>query len=205
MKMDKTLEIYKAPHPNAPRRSKRPVGYVTMTFSRRAWLRFNKEHPELKISDAEKLNIVETFHENLWKECVENRNGVLLPERMGKLEIITYKASRKRLKIDRVTSKNLGYVVHKNPVLKDDGKKAFVDFITKSESYNMINKALWGFIPLGTFMRAKNAAFSENRGKYKGDKNNRAAGYRKDLFYKKLFARENDEEVLKTYNEFDFS
>lgn len=203
--MDTTLKPYKPNHPNAPRRVRQPLGNVKLSAHARAQLLFDKKNPDIKLADREKGKILKAFNENLAKECVDNRNGVVLPERMGKLEIITYKASRKRLKVDRYNSKKIGLEVHINPVLRGDGRKTFVDFDVKSDSYNMMNKMLWAFIPSTKFKREKNAAFEKNRGKYKGDTKSRAAYYRKDNFYRKLAAKAIDAELLKTYNEFDFS
>jgi len=162
---------------------------------------FRAEHKECKLKDAELTSILQAFNENMMQAAIDSRAGVTLPNRMGKLQVVTVKKG-KRKRIADVASARLGVVVH-NRVNTGGGIFPLVSLDISSDSYDMPNKYLWEFKVFKKHLRIIGKMFDANRTYFSPAKKDLAMRWRKDKFYKKEFAMKQAAELLLTYNEFD--
>lgn len=136
--------------------------------------------------------------------AVNSREGVLLPKRMGTIQILAIRTNPANRGLDAVTSEKLGVRVHFNG-LKNDGKACFIQNDLRSDSCDIPNKHLWEFKPSVNFNVEKRQEFDKNRKKFKDVDSNFSSKFRRKKFFQKEHAKKKEEEILKTYNEFDFS
>ena len=206
MKID--LVPYAPAHPKAPKFSKKTkvvkannIGKMEPKVMRSvdAHRRFRSAHKACKYKDSELTTILKAFNQNLMQAALESRAGVTLPNRMGKLEVITVKLG-KRKRINKQMSEELGVTVH---LKKLRSTVPVINLDINTDSYNMPNKYLWEF---GAFARHKKTVwgmYEENRTYFAPAKKDLAMRWRKDKFYKKEFAMRQSAELLLTYNEFE--
>lgn len=209
--MDETLVPYKPGHPEAPKFKRRTKGVAINKHTEKAepkikystypHKRFRAAHKECKLKDSELTAILRAFNENMVEAALTNRGGTLLPNRMGKLQVMMYPKGNKR-RIDRATSEKLGYEVGFS-ILRNAGKFPYATIEVYGDSYNMPNKYLWEFKASAPFRRAQQEVLVVDRTRFVGARKEYIAYYRKEKFYKKEFAKKNDEELLLTYNEFE--
>jgi hypothetical protein len=211
--MNIELIPYIPPHPNAPLFIRKTKGiYIDsntkkskpkVKTSRSTQGEFKKKNPEVKKTTKELTNIIRTFNKNLCEVALNNRAGVLLPYRMGKLQVVMCR-SVKSNNFDEHTSKKLGYKVYFNR-LKNAGKFPLAQLDFYSESCNLPNKEFWEFKANPVLKKNIQNVLLIDRTRFSDVKNTLSIYGRRDRFYKKEFAIKNEEELLKTYNEFDFS
>lgn len=209
--MNTELTPYKPGHPEAPKFKRRTKGvsiniHTKKPESKRKYSdlvhnRFRSSHLECDLKNYELTYILEVFNKNMLQAALENRSGVLFPNRMGKMQVVSVKQKDKQ-RVDPKTSKELGYEVHENKN-KNGGIYPLVIVDVYGDSFNMPNKYLWEFKASAGFKKEVQDAIKKDRTRFNPVKKEYIAYYRKDKFYKKEFAKEKQIELLKTYDEFE--
>jgi len=97
---------YREPDLKAPRFRQESSNIIDADFIKAIKEKHSK-YKDLNISTARK--IIKTFNETLWKEVVETRDGVQLPEGLGVLFIASCQAPMKE-SIDYAKSKKYNFV-----------------------------------------------------------------------------------------------
>jgi hypothetical protein len=184
------MKGYKAPDLNASRLRK-PVKRI---LSKEFFKDFREKHPELSsLDDSTIKKIVYTFNENIWKQVIENRDGVELPENLGYVFIGT-------CDFNKDTNINYGLSVKhsqeiKNRNLESDSKLAKIFYTNYQTKYKFANRELWGFQAIRQFKRSVYIAVDS---------------YKKvsEMFGKemrKLSAKKMQKNILELYDEFEFN
>ncbi len=208
--MHNILKPYKPAHPKAPKASRRAKGVLINAVNKAETKkiysiypheRFSAAHKECTLTNKERTKILRAFAKNLAQTALTNRAGVLLPNRMGKLQVLMY-PHVKQLKKDNYTSEKFGVVVHHSK-LKNAGKFPLATLDVYSDSYNMANKKLWQFAAAPSFRKAQFEEIQKNRTGFDDAKLEYILYYRKEKFYRKEYVKEQSAELLKTYNEFE--
>ena len=88
----------------------------------------------------------------IWKEVIENRDGVELPDSLGYIFIGTCPAA-KSVNIDYALSKKYGKVLQ-NKNWETDGKIAKIFYTNYSTKYRFKNRELWQFTAVRQFKKA---------------------------------------------------
>jgi len=137
--------------------------------------------------------IVDTFHDEIFNELLNNRNGVYLPKNIGKLYIITKDQPKEGFK-------------YLNYILSIGEKIGVIAFDHNLDKAGIIDSSIWQF----SFIRPKMNIIKE---KYKEDfmfymnffKRNKMNDKIFDIDSKKPYIStiENVEDPLKNYNEFE--
>jgi hypothetical protein len=194
------MKGYKAPDLNASRLRK-PVKRI---LSKEFFKDFREKHPELSsLDDSTIKKIVYTFNENIWKQVIENRDGVELPENLGYVFIGT-------CDFNKDTNINYGLSVKhsqeiKNRNLESDSKLAKIFYTNYQTKYKFANRELWGFQAIRQFKRSVAAEYPKVWQKYIA-----VDSYKKvsEMFGKemrKLSAKKMQKNILELYDEFEFN
>jgi hypothetical protein len=194
------MKGYKAPDLNASRLRK-PVKRI---LSKEFFKDFREKHPELSsLDDSTIKKIVYTFNENIWKQVIENRDGVELPENLGYVFIGT-------CDFNKDTNVNYGLSVKhsqeiKNRNLESDSKLAKIFYTNYQTKYKFANRELWGFQAIRQFKRSVAAEYPKVWQKYIA-----VDSYKKvsEMFGKemrKLSAKKMQKNILELYDEFEFN
>lgn len=194
------MKGYKAPDLNASRLRK-PVKKI---LSKEFFKDFREKHPELSSLDDNTIKkIVYTFNENIWKQVIECRDGVELPENLGYVFIGT-------CDFNKDTNVNYGLSVKhnqeiKNRNLESDSKLAKIFYTNYQTKYKFANRELWGFQAIRQFKRSVAAEYPKAWQKYIA-----VDSYKKvsEMFGKemrKLSAKKMQKNILELYDEFEFN
>ena len=126
---------------------------------------FKNKHPIYSKIDNNKFKkIIKLFNERIWKEVIENRDGVKLPDSLGYLFIGTCPAA-KSVNTDYALSKKYGKVLQ-NKNWETDGKVAKIFYTNYSTKYRFKNRELWQFIAVRQFKRAVAKSYPKKWRKY---------------------------------------
>ena len=128
-------------------------------------------------------------NEKIWKEVIENRDGVELPYSLGYLFIGTCPAA-KSVNTDYALSKKYGKVLQ-NKNWETDGKIAKIFYTNYTTKYRFRNRELWGFVACRDFKRSVAREYPKNWNKYPVMKNK----YRVAFLYKEEQGTENKLDV----------
>ena len=104
------------------------------------------------------------FNERIWKEVIENRDGVELPDSLGYIFIGTCPAA-KSVNTDYALSKKYGKVLQ-NKNWETDGKVAKIFYTNYSTKYRFKNRELWQFTAVRQFKRAVAKSYPKKWTKY---------------------------------------
>ena len=158
------------------------------------------ECKELKLEEIKK--IIHTFNENIWKTVIKTRDGVDLPAQIGHLFIGTCPASKKKPNVDLKTSiEYLKKIQHRN--WESDQHIAKIFFTTFGSKYRFRNHEIWAFDATRDFKREVAKTYPENWKKYvEVDPCVKISNVYKSNSYK-LDKKDEQQEQLKYYNEFD--
>lgn len=122
---------------------------------------FKEKYPKYKdITESDLRKIIRSFNETLWKEVIDTRDGVLLPEGLGVLFIATCQAPI-RQNIDFAKSKKYGVTVT-NKNWETDGRLAKIFFTSYPSNFKFQNRECWGFVACRNFKRAVAKYYPEN-------------------------------------------
>lgn len=106
-----------------------------------------EKHKELaNYSDKQIRDYIIGFNELIRDTLVEHRDGIVLPEHIGNLFIATYKPSKDRRPLDRVTTKKLGKRTYYHN-RHSEGYTGWAHYTYNLEKYNFTNCKLWKFQP----------------------------------------------------------
>ena len=155
------ISNFKQPNLNAPRYRDKVLGILNTETLKE----FKDKYPVYKNINNEKLKkIIRLFNEKVWKEVIENRNGVELPDSLGYLFIGTCPAA-KSVNTDYALSKQYGKVLQ-NKNWETDGKVAKIFYTNYSTKYRFRNRELWQFKAVRQFKRAVAKTYPEQWPKY---------------------------------------
>ena len=190
----------KEPDLNAPRY--RPITHniICVKFMRQ----FRKKFPKYKdVPDSKLREIIYVNNNNLWKEIIENRDGIEFPEKLGYSFIGTCNPPQATNPDYPTSFKHNKRIRHRN--FESDNYLAKIFYTSFAARYRFQNNKLWKFEGCREFTRAVGAAYPENWKKYvKVDNYTHIA---------KMFKKEKEKERRKNtersniavgdYNEFD--
>jgi hypothetical protein len=155
------ISNFKQPNLNAPRYREK----VFSILNTETLKEFKDKYPIYKEINNNKLKkIIRLFNEKIWKEVIENRNGVELPDSLGYLFIGTCPAS-KNVNTDYALSKQYGKVLQ-NKNWETDGKVAKIFYTNYSTKYRFRNRELWQFKAVRQFKRAVAKSYPKKWTKY---------------------------------------
>ena len=161
-----------------------------------------KKYPKYsKLSEADVRKIIKVFNETFWKEVIETRDGVELPEGLGQVFIATCR-NPKRENIDFAKSNKYGILIT-NKNWDTDGRLAKIFYTSYSTKYKFVNRECWEFIACRNFKRTVAKTYPENWNMYvqiDPDRKLRSV-YRKGVL--SMIHKKRLETKLKDYNEFD--
>lgn len=186
---------YKQPDVKAPRFRQEAVNIINDKFLKA----FKEKYPKYKhLTKVEAQRIIKYYNETVWKEVLETRDGVMLPENLGVIFIGTCR-SPMRQNIDYVKSKKYGVTVT-NKNWDTDGKLAKIFFTSYSSKYRFKNRECWGFVACRKFKRSLAKVYPENWNMYiQIDPTKKL----KETYKKKIYIEKKRNEDLIGYNEFD--
>jgi hypothetical protein len=186
---------YKEPDVKGARFRQKSINIINEAFIKE----FKDKYPKYNdLSKAEVDKIIRLFNETVWKEIIENRDGVQLPEGVGIMFIATCK-SPLRQNIDFVKSKKYGVTVTNNN-WETDGKLAKIFYTNYNTSFRFQNRECWGFIACREFKRTVAKTYPENWNLYiQIDPGKKL----RDNYKKKVYKEKIMNEKLNNYNEFD--
>jgi hypothetical protein len=189
---------YKKPDLNAIRYRPDSLTFLTNTLFKD----FKTKFPEYnKVSNKDLSKIIKTFNTNIWKEAINYRDGIELPEGLGYIFIGTCLPPTGK-NIDQVKSVKYGKQL-KNTNLASDGFLAKIFYSSYASKYKYEFRKLWKFKGCRNFTRSTSKAYRENWKLYvQVDKNFKiSALYKKTLI--RQYLNKQNKKKLNTYNEFD--
>ena len=155
------ISNFKQPNLNAPRYREK----VFSILNTETLKEFKDKYPVYKNINNDKLKkVIKLFNKKIWKEVIENRNGVELPDSLGYLFIGTCPAS-KNVNTDYALSKQYGKVLQ-NKNWETDGKVAKIFYTNYSTKYRFRNRELWQFKAVRQFKRAVAKSYPKKWTKY---------------------------------------
>tara|TARA_R110000868_G_C10756124_1_gene753594 strand:- start:195 stop:782 length:588 start_codon:yes stop_codon:yes gene_type:complete len=192
------MQNFKKPNLNAPRYRAPKVKLITKQYIKD----FKAKYPEHKDVDlALTKRIIKAFNEKLWRETIENRDGIELPENLGYLFIGACQQPTKE-NIDYGKSIKYGVkVTHKN--WDTDGYISKIFYSNYQSRYKLRDRVLWGFTANRYFKRAVTKEFRDNWKKFIViDKMFTVSKLFDKACMKNRIARQTKEKLIE-YNEFD--
>ena len=190
---------YKAPDLHASRLRIKPKRILTKDFI----AEFKEKHPEFSTLDDKTIKkIVMKFNENIWKEVIEYRDGVELPESLGYLFIGT-------CTFNRDTNVNYGLSVKygkeiKNRNLESDSKLAKIFYTNYQTKYKFANRELWGFQAVRQFKRSVAKEYPVSWQKYIVVDSYKKVSEMFSKALRKQRVKKEDKDILSSYDEFEF-
>ena len=155
------ISNFKTPDLNKPRYREKTLGLLNMELIND----FKEKYPIYKNIDNKKLkNIIKVYNEKLWKEAIDNRNGVELPDSLGYLFIGTC-PTPKSVNTNYTLSKQYGKVLQ-NKNWETDGKIAKIFYTNYSTKYKFRNRELWQFTAVRQFKRSVAQEYPKQWNKY---------------------------------------
>lgn len=127
--------------------------------------KFKKMHPEyLDITLKEFSDIIRSFNSEIINTVISNRDGVILPENIGRLSIITFSRPKKKI-IDFGKSNETG-VLHYHKNWNTDNRLCKIMYNNKIKNYGNKNSQFYGFIPNREFKKTVSETINKNWQKY---------------------------------------
>ena len=155
------ISNFKKPNLNAPRYRNKVLSILNAETLKE----FKDKYPAYKNIDNQKLkNVIKFFNEKIWKEVIENRDGVELPYSLGYLFIGTCPAA-KSVNTDYALSRKYGKVLQ-NKNWDTDGKVAKIFYTNYTTKYRFRNRELWQFTAVRQFKRAVAKTYPKKWTKY---------------------------------------
>ena len=148
------------PNITGPRHRKKRSSILTYKFINE----FIAKYPvfkDLKKKEWRKIvrSIIEDFHELIWKEIIENRNGVELPNGIGYCYVGV--CTPKRRPIDHANSLKYNTLIRERN-LNTDGKLGKICYTNSVLKYRFENQQIWCFEASRNFKRQFAKEFPEN-------------------------------------------
>lgn len=152
---------YKIPDLNAPRYRPKRLNLTNTDFYNQ-FIKDNPKYSKLDIKNFKK--VIELFNGKIWKNVIEKRDGVQLPEQLGYLFIGTC-PRKKGENTDYNKSRKYGIKIQ-NQNWESDQYTAKIFYTNFETKYRFKNHELWGFIGLRDFKRTVAKVYPENWKKY---------------------------------------
>ena len=155
------ISNFKAPNLNAPRYREKVFGLLNADLFKE----LKEKYPAYENIDNTKLKkVINLYNEKLWKEVINNRNGVELPDSLGYLFIGTCPAA-KSVNTNYSLSRQYGKVLE-NRNLNTDGKIAKIFYTNLKTKYRFKNRELWQFTAVRQFKRSVAKTYPKQWSKY---------------------------------------
>lgn len=151
---------YKKPDLNAPRYRPKKLNLTNVDFYKK-FIEDNPKHDHITISQFK--DVIKTFNGLIWKNVIDNRDGVQLPEQLGYIFIGS--CPRKKSNVDFKKSEHYGTVLQ-NQNWESDNFLAKIFYTNYETKYRFKNHELWGFKGLRDFTRAVGKAYPKEWKKY---------------------------------------
>lgn len=172
-----------------------------------AWY-FTREFPQHKDPHDRKnkgkicpnllTKIVDQFHDNVVDALVKNRDGVNLPERLGRLHVYTLIS---KPSVDDNISGKVGFVVYKT-FKETDGKNFSISVEKGTSRYNWSNNGLWNFVATDHNLKKAGDVFRKNVNFFVLSERKNIKKREAKIFFNDVFGKKNELIALETYNEF---
>lgn len=165
---------------------------------------FFKKFPQYKEYDTKRpkdfTDIIKEFHKDLIQEVIDNRYGVDLPLKSGRLRILSFKKNRQYPNFTQYTETGLtgGF-----SNIHTDGLSCKIVYSNMGNRYRMKDKIIWAFLPEAGFSKRVSDAFRLHYNRYIFSPNRNAIKKRNTEFNWKNITEENIEKFLLSYNEFE--
>jgi hypothetical protein len=186
------------PNLNAPRFRKMTEGTLNADFIKSLK---EKVPSSVDLTNEQIKLIVSKFNENMWKTVIDKRDGVELPEQIGHLFVGTCPPPKKKNIDFKASEEYISTVQHRN--FESDQYLAKIFFTTFGSKYRFKNHELWAFDATREFSRTVSATYPENWKKYlQVDPRVKISNIYKSNNYK-LDKKEQEQDELKYYDEFD--
>lgn len=152
---------YKIPDLNAPRYRPKRLNLTNTDFYNQ-FIKDNPKYSKLDIKNFKK--VIELFNGKIWKNVIEKRDGIQLPEQLGYLFIGTC-PRKKGENTDYNKSRKYGIKIQ-NQNWESDQYTAKIFYTNFETKYRFKNHELWGFVGLRDFKRTVAKVYPENWKKY---------------------------------------
>lgn len=152
---------YNIPDRTAPRNKKKST-CVMSTYELSKFRKAHPEHGDITLKDF--TTILRAFNNAIMDQVILNRDGVALPENIGKLSIITFSRPKKKI-IDFGKSNKMG-TVHYHLNWNTDNRLCKIMFNYKINNYGNRNARFFGFIATREFKKKVSNTINKNWQKY---------------------------------------
>jgi len=154
------------------------------------------------IDDELIKSIILEFNIELWNTVIENRDGIEIPNQIGHIFIGTCPRRQKKNMDYKLSAELEQLVQHRN--WDSDNYLAKIFFTTYASKFRFKHNSLWGFEAIRDFKRKVSKTYPTNWKKYVqiDPKYKISTLFRVKLQEMKRI--ESEEDLLKTYNEFEF-
>lgn len=190
---------FRKPDLKAPRFRAKRLNLLNASF----YEAFREENPTFAyLTDKDIKNIVSSVNGKIWQTVIDERDGIELPEQLGYIFIGSCPA--KKINQNYKTSGELQQLIqHRN--WKSDDYLAKIFYTNYGSKYKFQFSRLWGFKPVRQFSRSVGQTYPDQYLKYLIVDNKR---YINEMFRKRSYKMDREEienELLKSYDEFDFN
>jgi hypothetical protein len=189
---------YKLPDLNAPRYRPKRLNLTNSDFYNQ-FVKDNPKYSKLTIKDFKK--IIEVFNGKIWKNVIEERDGVQLPEQLGYIFIGTC-PRKKGDNVDYNKSAKYG-VKLQNQNWESDQYTAKIFYTNFETKYRFKNHELWGFTGVRDFKRTVAKEYPKNWKKYVTVDNMMKISKLFRIEKYKQFKSDETKELLENYDEFN--
>jgi hypothetical protein len=152
---------YNTPDRNAPRNRLKSTSIMN-TFELSKFSKKYPEYPDLTLKEFS--DIIRAFNSEIINAVISNRDGVVLPENIGKLSIITFSRSKRKI-IDFGKSNETGQL-HYHMNWNTDNRLCKIMYNSSINNYGNKNSRFYGFLPNREFKKTVSDAISKNWQKY---------------------------------------
>lgn len=164
--------------------------------------RFKEKYPQHSITFDKFESTITNHSGKMWKEAIDSRDGILLPEGIGTVFVISTKITRKKNVNIQASVLANREILHRN--WNTDGYVAKITFTSfLNRSFNTVDTGLWFFRGHRDFKRSVAKEYPKDWKKYIVSRRMKGAAqiYKDEQI--KHFLKKKVEEDLKTYNEFE--
>jgi hypothetical protein len=152
---------YNTPDRNASRNRLKSTSIMN-TFELSKFSRKYPEYPDLTLKEFS--DIIRAFNGEIINTVISNRDGVVLPENIGKLSIITFSRSKRKI-IDFGKSNETGQL-HYHMNWNTDNRLCKIMYNSSINNYGNKNGRFYGFLPNREFKKTVSDAINKNWQKY---------------------------------------
>jgi hypothetical protein len=189
---------YKKPDLTAPRYRPKKLNLTNSDF----YERFIQENPKYSSLTCKKFKeIINLFNGEIWKNVIDYRDGVELPEQLGYLFIGS--CPRIKSNVDYKKSEQYGVIIQ-NQNWESDQYTAKIFYTNFETKYKFKNHELWGFKGVRDFTRTVGQTYPKEWKKYLLVDNHLKISrlFRSHKF--KDFKKNETNMLLENYDEFNF-